>query len=130
MKNSAPGYVGRLSTGFGRIGKRWSAYWRLARIRTARSLSSGYNTGGNPDLAGVREREALAKLPEAVRMEWKQLWQGIEALRQRAATPSTKVAPIQTNDGSEKGHPDKPSGNAAAPAEFFPRPLASHTPPR
>jgi hypothetical protein len=36
------------------------------------------------DFAGVRG-EALAKLPEAERQTWQQLWDEVEALRQRAA---------------------------------------------
>jgi hypothetical protein len=39
------------------------------------------------DLAGVRNAEALAKLPEAERKEWQKLWQEVEALRKRAAQP-------------------------------------------
>jgi hypothetical protein len=38
------------------------------------------------DLTGVRG-DALAKLPEAERKEWQQLWDDVEALRQRAAGP-------------------------------------------
>jgi hypothetical protein len=36
------------------------------------------------DLAGVRDPEALAKLPEAERKEWKALWANVEALLKRA----------------------------------------------
>jgi tetratricopeptide (TPR) repeat protein len=39
------------------------------------------------DFAGVRGPDALAKLPEAERQDWQQLWQEVEALRQRAAKP-------------------------------------------
>ncbi len=41
----------------------------------------------DPDLAGVRDPDALAKLPEAERAAWKALWDHVEALRK-------KVAPI------------------------------------
>jgi hypothetical protein len=37
------------------------------------------------DFAGVRGPEALAKLPEAERRPWQQLWADVEALRQRGA---------------------------------------------
>jgi serine/threonine protein kinase/Flp pilus assembly protein TadD len=40
-----------------------------------------------PDFAGVRGDEALARLPLAERGYWQQLWQDVEALRQRAAAP-------------------------------------------
>src|SRR5262249_53775108 len=37
------------------------------------------------DLAGVRDPEALVKLPEEERGEWRALWEQVEALRRRAA---------------------------------------------
>jgi hypothetical protein len=36
------------------------------------------------DLAGVRDREALAKLPEAERKDWEALWAKVQALIDRA----------------------------------------------
>jgi hypothetical protein len=39
----------------------------------------------DPDFAGVRGPEALARLPEAERREWQQLWADVEVLRRRAA---------------------------------------------
>jgi serine/threonine protein kinase/Flp pilus assembly protein TadD len=36
----------------------------------------------DPDFAGVRGAESLAKLPEAEGQQWQQLWQEVEALRQ------------------------------------------------
>jgi hypothetical protein len=39
------------------------------------------------DFAGVRGAEALARLPEAERKDWQQLWEEVEALRRRAAEP-------------------------------------------
>jgi tetratricopeptide (TPR) repeat protein len=36
------------------------------------------------DLAGVRDQEGLAKLPEAERAEWRKLWAEVEALLQRS----------------------------------------------
>ena len=35
----------------------------------------------DPDLAGVRDKEALEKLPEAERKAWARLWVEVEALR-------------------------------------------------
>jgi serine/threonine protein kinase/Tfp pilus assembly protein PilF len=46
----------------------------------------------DPDFAGVRGPEALAKLPAAERADWQKLWQEVEALRQRAARPPDKAA--------------------------------------
>jgi tetratricopeptide (TPR) repeat protein len=37
------------------------------------------------DFAGMRGAESLGKLPEAERKEWQQLWEEVEALRQRAS---------------------------------------------
>jgi hypothetical protein len=39
---------------------------------------------GDTDLAGVRGTEALARLPEAEWPRWQQLWQDVQALRDRA----------------------------------------------
>jgi Flp pilus assembly protein TadD len=44
------------------------------------------------DFAGVRGEQALANLPPAERAPWQQLWQEVEALRQRAAGPPGKAA--------------------------------------
>jgi hypothetical protein len=38
-----------------------------------------------PDFAGVRGTEALAKLPEAERADWTKLWQDVAALGKQAA---------------------------------------------
>jgi serine/threonine-protein kinase len=38
----------------------------------------------DPDLAGVRAREALAKLPAEEQKAWRKLWADVEALRQKA----------------------------------------------
>ena len=39
---------------------------------------------------GVRGDEALAKLPEAERREWRKLWEEVEELRKRAAGPQPR----------------------------------------
>jgi tetratricopeptide (TPR) repeat protein len=36
------------------------------------------------DLAGLRDPEAVAKLPEGERAAWRSLWEGVEALKQKA----------------------------------------------
>jgi tetratricopeptide (TPR) repeat protein len=38
-----------------------------------------------PDLAGVREPEALANLPEAERAGWRELWEAVRAVHKKAA---------------------------------------------
>jgi serine/threonine-protein kinase len=45
------------------------------------------------DFDGVRGPDALDGLPEAERQEWQDLWQEVEALRKRAATPPGSVVP-------------------------------------
>jgi tetratricopeptide (TPR) repeat protein len=40
---------------------------------------------GNPDLAGVRDRAALDRLPEAERKQWLKLWADVSALLERTA---------------------------------------------
>jgi serine/threonine protein kinase/tetratricopeptide (TPR) repeat protein len=39
----------------------------------------------DPDLAGVREPQAIARLPQGERAGWQKLWQEVAALQQRAA---------------------------------------------
>jgi hypothetical protein len=43
----------------------------------------------DPDLASVRGKEALAKLPEAERQVWQQFWGEVETLRQKAAAANS-----------------------------------------
>jgi hypothetical protein len=61
-----------------------------------RALAGGWQTAatvrqqlrhwqGDPDLAGVRDKAALAKLPEAERAGWRKLWAGVDYLRRRSA---------------------------------------------
>jgi hypothetical protein len=37
----------------------------------------------DPDLAGVRDKEAFATLPEAEREAWRKLWGDVEGLLQK-----------------------------------------------
>jgi hypothetical protein len=39
----------------------------------------------DPNFAGVRNLDALRRLPDEERLAWKKLWQEVEALRQSAA---------------------------------------------
>jgi hypothetical protein len=51
------------------------------------------------DLAGVREPAALAKLPEAERLEWQKFWKEVEALRVNAKAEQPKKARIVNATG-------------------------------
>jgi hypothetical protein len=44
-----------------------------------------------PDLAGVRARDALARLPAAERAAWQALWADVDALPRRAPTGGARV---------------------------------------
>jgi tetratricopeptide (TPR) repeat protein len=44
----------------------------------------------DPDLAGIRDPDALAKFPEAEREEWRKLWADVDALLKRAGEPPPK----------------------------------------
>jgi hypothetical protein len=46
----------------------------------------------DPDFAGVRGADALARLPKAERQGWENLWQEVEALWQRAAERPTAAS--------------------------------------
>jgi hypothetical protein len=39
------------------------------------------------DLAGLRDKTALAKLPDAERQAWQRLWAEVDQLVQKAASP-------------------------------------------
>jgi serine/threonine protein kinase/Tfp pilus assembly protein PilF len=58
------------------------------------------------DFAGVREADALARLPEAERPQWHKLWQEVEALRQQAAA-KTKPTTTEDQPQGKEGSPDK-----------------------
>jgi serine/threonine-protein kinase len=76
----------------------------LAWLRADLALWGKAATGGDPntvaavrqtlrhwredaDLAGVRDADALVKLPEAERADWRKLWADVDALLQKAAPP-------------------------------------------
>jgi serine/threonine-protein kinase len=42
---------------------------------------------GDPDLAGVRDNDALASLPDEERQQWERFWSDVEALLQRVSPP-------------------------------------------
>jgi hypothetical protein len=42
---------------------------------------------GEPDLAGVRAKEALARLPDEERQRWERLWSDVDALLRRVSAP-------------------------------------------
>jgi hypothetical protein len=65
------------------------AYWRkqvdsAKHDERARAQQTLKHWQADADLAGVRGKESLAKLPEAERQEWENLLAEVEALRQRA----------------------------------------------
>ena len=55
-----------------------------ARIRVRNSMRHWQN---DSDLAGVRARDALARLPEEERKRWARLWSDVDALLRRASAP-------------------------------------------
>jgi hypothetical protein len=42
------------------------------------------------DLAGVRDKDALAKLPAEERAAWEKLWADVAAVLKKAETPAPK----------------------------------------
>src|SRR5262249_40872652 len=55
----------------------------------SRSVSVLQHWLEDPDFAGVREAEGLAKLPEAERQSWQGLWKEVTALLNRAQERTT-----------------------------------------
>jgi hypothetical protein len=41
----------------------------------------------DPDLAGVRDNEALARLPGEERKDWEQVWSDVDSLLRRTLAP-------------------------------------------
>jgi len=41
----------------------------------------------DPDLAGVRDKEGLAQLPEEERKDWERVWSEVDTLLRRASSP-------------------------------------------
>jgi hypothetical protein len=41
----------------------------------------------NADLAGIRDPDALGKLPDDERQQWQRLWSDVDALLERASKP-------------------------------------------
>jgi tetratricopeptide (TPR) repeat protein len=67
-----------------------TAWQRVLAKEPARAAAVKQKTRhwlGDRDFAGVRGPDALGRLPEAERRDWQQLWQEVEALRQRADKP-------------------------------------------
>jgi hypothetical protein len=58
------------------------------------------------DFAGVREADALKRLPETECKEWQKLWQEVEALRQQGAA-KTKTPTAEDQPQRKEGSPDK-----------------------
>jgi hypothetical protein len=53
----------------------------------------------DPDFAGVRGDEALARLPEAERPQWQKLWADVAELLTRAKGKSTPDKKADAKDG-------------------------------
>ena len=80
--------AGRRSAGSRRSWRPGRRSWIRATGAAARRRSPRWSHGDtDPDLAGVREPEALAALPEAERAGWRALWAAVDALRKRTGTP-------------------------------------------
>ena len=45
---------------------------------------------GDPDLAGVRAKDALARLPDEEREQWERLWSDVEELLRRVSPPGLR----------------------------------------
>jgi hypothetical protein len=85
-----------------RAGWRWQALEWLRADLAARDKLAATNRAAvrqqlqhwrkDTDLAGVRDKDALAKLPEAERATWQQFWADVDALLQRVE-PKAPPAP-------------------------------------
>jgi tetratricopeptide (TPR) repeat protein len=63
------------------------------------------------DLAGGRDPDALARLPEAERKDWRALWADIEALLMRASRAAIQLNPHDAEPHFYLGHALRDQGN-------------------
>ncbi len=78
-----PGLAQGRTCGLGRECRQRRSRWRL--LEAAQTLTSWKADG---DLAGVRDPDALARLPEAERKDWQALWADVEVILTRASRAS------------------------------------------
>ncbi len=71
----------------------WSAQLKNNPEKAAEAQQTMRHWQQDADLAGVRDANALARLPEDERKPWHSLWDDVEALRQRAAGPKQPNKP-------------------------------------
>jgi serine/threonine-protein kinase len=67
-----------------------AAWTKRARGKPEERIQARWALGhwqADPDLAGVRDPDALATLPEAERDEWRRLWADVAALLKQAEAP-------------------------------------------
>jgi hypothetical protein len=80
----------------------------------------------DPNLAGVRDRDALAKLPADERRAWEALWENVDALLKAAARPGPTAStpggatPDRQGGAPAESRPSAPPRASVAPAT--PRP--------
>jgi hypothetical protein len=80
----------------------------------------------DPDLAGVRDRDALAKLPADERRAWEALWKDVAALLKGAARPGPTAAkpggaaPVRQGQAPAESRPSAPPRESLAPATAKP----------
>jgi tetratricopeptide (TPR) repeat protein len=70
--------------------KELNSWWPPSREQAREALTSWKRV---QDLAGLRDQDALAKLPEAERAACRKLWADVDALLQRARTRQKGVTP-------------------------------------
>jgi tetratricopeptide (TPR) repeat protein len=68
--------------------KTWDQLFQSGAPQARRSIADALlHWKQDPDLADIRDDEALARLPAAKRKEWQALWADVGSLESRAATP-------------------------------------------
>ncbi len=91
-------------------GKQMRSWWPGAAVQARAALAHWQK---DPDLAGIRDREALAKLPGEERTACERLWADVAALLKKAETPAPKDGKLDRCDcpapGGVFGTRGKPS---------------------
>ena len=85
---NVPSCAGKPSTGSARTSPGAASGFDDGNAETNARIRQGLQSWwGDPDLAGVHAKDALARLPDEEREQWERLWSDVDALLRRVSVP-------------------------------------------